>query len=101
MRITLIKNHSTGKTIGLFLVVLFCLLATLIQPKFTASASDNAKWPADPGSQIKTSGKLRADLSNAQEGYFLASITSPSNHKMLDMRHSSKNCIVYAQNWKQ
>ncbi|MBQ6517523.1 MAG: hypothetical protein IJI14_02315 [Anaerolineaceae bacterium] len=100
MRITLIKNHSTGKTIGLFLVVLFCLLATLIQPKFTASASDNAKWPADPGSQIKTSGKLRADLSNAQEGYFLASITSPSNHKMKMRVQKGDVTLTYDLNQK-
>ena len=78
-------NHSiTGgfRICGIPLFVMLILLNPIFSHKGLAIASDLAKWPSEPGSQIQTSGKLRADLSNAKDGYFLAALTGPSNHKM-------------------
>lgn len=62
------------------------LLTFLLVPVFsfghTAEAADVAKWPAEPSGNIQSSGKLVADLSNAKEGYFIAAISAPTNHKM-------------------
>ena len=67
------------KTAAVLFLLLFvsCLLSRMVIADGYGSI-----WPADPGANIQISGKLRADLSNAKEGYFLAALTNPSNHKM-------------------
>jgi len=84
-----IKDNSSIKSarfckarqFQILLILLFFLLP-ITSMTFSGAAADDAKWPEEPGNQVQSSGKLRADLSHAKEGYFLASITSPSSHKM-------------------
>lgn len=85
MRTLFKANHNiTGgsRFIGIILLLMLFLLNPVMDLEVKAIASDLAKWPSDPGNQVQTSGKLRADLSFAKDGYFLAALTGPSNHKM-------------------
>ncbi|MBR6088484.1 MAG: transglutaminase family protein [Anaerolineaceae bacterium] len=103
---------SSNKTIGstdrktgryaLFLVsfLVFLLMITSGKGKTASAFSPQAKWPADPGSQIQTSGKLRADLSNAKDGYFLAALTSQSSHKMKMRVQKGDVTLTYDLNLK-
>ena len=101
MRIKSKTSHSATVRIGfVFLLVLLFLLSPSINSNRTVTASDTAKWPSEPGSQIQTSGKLRADLSNAQDGYFLAAITSASNHKMKMRVQKGDVTLTYDLNQK-
>ena len=64
-------------------LLLFLVLLAVGADRNTASASDAAKWPAIPDpSRLQFAGKLQADLSNAQEGYILASLNAATKHKM-------------------
>ncbi len=70
------QSNKDKWIIPLFFAVLF-ILAVI------SSAEGAARWPAEPNpSLLSVSGKLKADLSNASEGYFLASLTSANPHKM-------------------
>ena len=70
------KSNKVKWIIPLFFAVL-CFIAA------ASSVHAAAKWPAEPNTSLMSvSGKLKADLSNASEGYFLASLTSPNPHKM-------------------
>ena len=46
------------------------------------TAFGDAKWPQSSESGEKTSSKLKVDVGNASEGYFMAAVTSKSKHKM-------------------
>ena len=54
-----------------------------------AAAEGNAKWPESPGKEIKKSEKLKVDMSNASEGYFVASVQNKTK-KALKLRVSFK-----------
>lgn len=86
------------------LVFILFLSAFLFGPVFgfvrTAEAGDAAKWPAEPSGNIQSSGKLVADLSNAKEGYFLAAISAPTNHKMKMRVQKGDVTLTYDMNLK-
>ena len=96
-------NHNKRRCVrmvGFFLMAIFILLNSAWSSDTSAIASDLAKWPSDPGSQVQTSGKLRADLSNARDGYFLAALTGPSNHKMKMRVQKGDVTLTYDLNQK-
>lgn len=82
----------------LFFIVF--LLGSVFQGETAEAASDAAKWPAEPSGNVQSSGKLLADLSNAKEGYFLAAISSPSNHKMKMRVQKDDVTMTYDMNAK-
>lgn len=43
---------------------------------------ETAKWPAHSSNGEKTNSKLKVDVGNASEGYFMAAVTSKSKHNM-------------------
>ena len=97
------NKNQNSTLLTVFCVMLFVfafLLIPAIGNKTIVNAADVAKWPAQPGAQIQTSGKLRADLSNAKEGYFLAAITSPTNHKMKMRVQKDDITLTYDLNTK-
>ncbi len=95
------NQNSTLLTVFCVMLFIFAfLLIPAIGNKTIVNAADVAKWPAQPGAQIQTSGKLRADLSNAKEGYFLAAITSPTNHKMKMRVQKDDITLTYDLNTK-
>lgn len=103
MQIFMYTNHNTSRSIRKIGLFLFAVLFLLIPVRFAdtaATASDLAKWPMEPGSQIQTSGKLRADLSNAKDGYFMAALTAPSNHKMKMRVQKGETTLTYDLNQK-
>lgn len=57
-----------------------------------------AKWPAEPGKSLKKNGKLRLDLSNTSEGYFLASIQKTSKKRMKLRVKKGKETLTYDLN---
>ena len=87
---------------GVIVLLLFImLLATpVFNGRFCAQAYDTAKWPAEPSGNLQSSGKLVADLSNAKEGYFLAAITAPTNHKMKMRVQKGDVTMTYDMNLK-
>ena len=67
------------------LISLFVLASIAVwaaAPTFRKASANSAKWPAEPSAQLSYSGKLRIDLSNSSEGYFLAALNSANKHKM-------------------
>ena len=83
------------------LLLFIMLLATpVFNGRFCAQAYDTAKWPAEPSGNLQSSGKLVADLSNAKEGYFLAAITAPTNHKMKMRVQKGDVTMTYDMNLK-
>ena len=77
-----ISSNNRIRVVGSILIAVFIFLITAWSSETSAIASDLAKWPSEAGSQLQFSGKLRADMTNAKDGYFLAALTAPSNHKM-------------------
>lgn len=59
-----------------------------------------AKWPADPGKNLKKNGKLQLDVSNASEGYFLARISKSSKKRMKLRVKKGKEMLTYDLNGK-
>ena len=103
MQIFTYTNHNNSRSIrklGSFLFAVLFLLIPFRSADISAIASDLAKWPMEPGSQIQTSGKLRADLSNAKDGYFMAALTGPSNHKMKMRVQKGDTTLTYDLNQK-
>ena len=47
-----------------------------------STALGDAKWPTTSGNGEKTNSKLKVDVGNASEGYFMAAVTSKTKHKM-------------------
>ena len=57
------------------------LLALLLAGLLPAGAGADALWPAAGGNEQR-SGKMKLDVSFLSEGYFLAAIQKPSNHRL-------------------
>ena len=94
------NSNSRIRSLGSILFVVFIFLISARSSTTSAIASDLAKWPSDPGSQLQYSGKLRADLTNAKEGYFMAALTSPSSHKMKMRVQKGDITLTYDLNQK-
>lgn len=74
-------RFQTKTAAAVLLGLLVLIFAAVGIPGAEASAS--AKWPAEPDfSRMQYAGKLQADLSNASEGYILASLNAATKHKM-------------------
>lgn len=97
------ENHSQwirhGGAIVLLLFIIL-LASPALNSHSEVQAYDAAKWPAEPSGNLQTSGKLVADLSNAKEGYFLAAITAPTNHKMKMRVQKGDVTMTYDMNLK-
>ena len=63
-----------------------------------AVAEGSAKWPSDPSKKLKTNGKLRLDVNNTAEGYFLASINKQSKRRMKLRVVKGKETLTYDLN---
>lgn len=97
------ENHSQwirhGGAIVLLLFIIL-LASPALNSHSEVQAYGAAKWPAEPSGNLQTSGKLVADLSNAKEGYFLAAITAPTNHKMKMRVQKGDVTMTYDMNLK-
>ena len=97
------ENHSQwirhGGAIVLLLFIIL-LASPALNSHSEVQAYDAAKWPSEPSGNLQTSGKLVADLSNAKEGYFLAAITAPTNHKMKMRVQKGDVTMTYDMNLK-
>ena len=74
MRIRMISRAGMAL---LFLLALWVALAAAGH-----AASENAVWPQSDGTAVSTDGKLVIDYSHIEQGYVMARIDSPSNHRM-------------------
>ena len=61
--------------------VLLLLALTLLCVWMVVHASDVARWPQEPGKNIKRDGNLKIDIANASEGYFQASLLDAGSNK--------------------
>ena len=61
--------------------VLLLLALTLLCVWMAVHASDVARWPQEPGKNIKRDGNLKIDIANASEGYFQASLLDAGSNK--------------------
>ena len=64
--------------------ILLCLIAALLLSGCCGllCAAAEAKWPQGSSSGQKTNGKLKLDVTNISEGYFMASVTEKTTHRM-------------------
>ena len=64
--------------------ILLCLIAALLLSGCCGllSSAAAAKWPEGSSSGQKTNGKLKLDVTNISEGYFMAAITQKTSHRM-------------------
>ena len=66
-------------------VLLYALLALTLSGIILAlctAMGETAKWPAKSSGGEKTNSKLKVDVGNASEGYFLAAVTQKNKHKV-------------------
>ncbi len=64
--------------------ILLCLIAALLLSGVCGllCAAAEAKWPQGSSGGQKTNGKMRLDTTNVTEGYFMASVTSKTKHRL-------------------
>jgi len=65
--------------------ILLCVLIVLTAAGIALTcgfAASEPKWPQTSSSGQKTNSKLRVDVGNSGDGYFMASLTSKNKHKM-------------------
>ena len=74
MRIRMISRAGMAL---LFLLALWVALAAAGH-----ASSENAVWPQSDGTAVNADGKLVIDYSHIEQGYVMARIDSPSNHRM-------------------
>ncbi len=79
-----------------FLLVLAFVF--LMLPSFRVEASEAARWPAEPSKSVKKDGSLCVDLSNASQGYFLASISKASKTRFKLRVEKGKETLTYDLN---
>ena len=75
--------------------VLILLLATAWA---AFSLAGSARWPAAPSKSVKKNGKLRVDVSNAQEGYVQAALQKSSKKRMKLRITKGKETLTYDLN---
>ena len=61
--------------------VMLLLAMTLLCLWLAVRASDAARWPQEPGKNIKRDGNLKIDIATASEGYFQASLLDAGSNK--------------------
>ena len=88
------KNSNILSRLPRVIIVLFIFM--LLQRPAMAY---QAKWPAEPV-KLQTSGKLVADLSTAQDGYFQAALTAPSKNKMKLRVQKGQTTLTYDMDLK-
>lgn len=64
---------------------LLAVLLTALLVCFTGGAAAEAKWPSGSKNGVKFDGKLKIDVTNSKEGYFMAAVTA-KNKKRLKLR---------------
>lgn len=64
------------------LVNALVLLTVSVIVLICCSAICEAKWPKTSSDGQKTNSKLKVDVGNSSEGYFMAAVTSKNKHKM-------------------
>ncbi len=85
------KRWVTVAALGLLLAAVLVLLA----------GAEGARWPAEPGvkgSNVKKSGKLQVDVTNAQEGYIQASLQRSSTKRMKLRIKKGNDTLTYDLN---
>ncbi len=89
------KPRKSGPA-KIYAAILVCFLLLV----FASAALAEARWPADPGSSIKSNGQLKIDVSYTGDGYFWAAIQKSSSKKMkLRVKHN-KQTLTYNLNNK-
>lgn len=76
--------------LGLMLAAILVLLVS----------ADEARWPAEPGKNVKKNGKLRVDVATVEDGYVQVSIKSKSSKKMKLRITKGKEALTYDLNNK-
>ncbi|MBR1686528.1 MAG: transglutaminase domain-containing protein [Clostridia bacterium] len=79
---------------GFFALACLFLLAFFL----AGSASAEAKWPTEPGKNVKKDGKLQIDVTSISEGYFHAGLQSKNKHKMKLRVTKGDNQLTYDLN---
>ena len=81
-------------------ILLYALIALTISGIILTcgSAVGEAKWPKASSSGQKTNSKLKVDVGNSGDGYFLAAITSKNKHKMKLRVEKSGETLTYDLN---
>ncbi len=65
--------------------ILLCLITALLlvgAGGLLNGAAAEAKWPEGSSKGEKTNGKMKLDVTNTSEGYFMAAVTSKTKHRM-------------------
>ena len=65
--------------------ILLCLMTALLllgAVGWLSAASAEAKWPEGSAAGQKVDGKLKVDITNTSEGYFMAAVTSKTSKKL-------------------
>lgn len=65
-----------------------------------AAAADGARWPEEPGGNVKKNGKLRVDVATAKEGYVQASVKSNTSKRLKLRVKKGKETLTYDLNGK-
>ena len=76
------KKRSFDPVYILLPLVMLCMLQGIASIRVFALDSGQARWPDAPGTVIQEDGKLALDISNLQEGYFMACVPSGSPHRL-------------------
>lgn len=76
------KKRSFDPVYILLPLVMLCMLQGIAGMRVLALDSGQARWPDAPGTVIQEDGKLALDISNLQEGYFMACVPSGSPHRL-------------------
>ena len=85
------------KRIGRPILLLFLLSGLWLLLSASAGAADGVVWPAT-GKNTKSSGKLKMDISNTKDGYFMASVKSKNKHKLKLRVVKGKQTLTYDLN---
>ena len=81
------------------LVVALLILLLALATAWLASA-EGARWPAEPGGEVKKNGKLRVDVANVKEGYVQVSVKSQTSKKLKLRFKKGKETLTYDLNGK-
>lgn len=65
--------------------ILLCLLTALLllgAGGFLGVAAGEAKWPEGSSNGVQNDGKMKVDVSHANQGYFMAAVTGTTKHRL-------------------
>lgn len=78
------------------LCFIFILLATAFSAvALSGAAADAAKWPASSSKGEKKNGKMKLDVTNINEGYFMAAVQKKTKNKMKLRVVKGKESLTY------